>query len=43
MNKLRNYVGILGHRIADYDTQSGLTGKFMRWCWEFGYKHELNK
>lgn len=23
-----------------YDTQSGITGMVMRWCWEFGYKHD---
>lgn len=35
---MRKYIGILGHKIADYDTQSGFTGRVMRLCWRIGYK-----
>lgn len=34
---MRNFIGKLGHRIADFDTQSGITGSIMRFCWKIGY------
>lgn len=34
---MRKFIGKLGHRIADFDPQTGITGWIMRLCWKFGY------
>lgn len=43
MRKIRSYIGNLGHRIADFDTQSGFTGWVMELCWRIGYPSMLTK
>lgn len=32
---MRKFIGKLGHRIADFDPQTGITGWIMRLCWKF--------
>lgn len=36
---MRNFIGKLGHRIADFDPQTGFSGRLMRLCWRIGYKN----
>jgi hypothetical protein len=40
---MKNLIGILGHKIADFDTQSGVSGAIMRLCWRIGYTEKSTK
>lgn len=38
---MRNIIGKFGHKIADFDTQTGVTGWVMKLCWKIGYKENI--
>jgi len=40
---MRERIANFGHWIADFDTQTGLTGKVMEFCWWIGYPEARGK